>query len=137
MNKFGSTIVFYNARLVDSCIDSPGVVVVCNGRIAGVFLGEVTDSKAALKIAEPLIQAANSQAKPELYDAKALTLMPSFIDMHVHFRYPGQTQKEDLDSGINAAVAGGFPCAGIGDAFSYEKCTYAIKSIPEILTIGL
>ena len=108
MNKFGSTIVFYNARLVDSCIDSPGVVVVCNGRIAGVFLGEVTDSKAALKIAEPLIQAAGSQDKPELYDAKALTLMPSFIDMHVHFRYPGQTQKEDLDSGINAAVAGGF-----------------------------
>ena len=34
--------------------------------------------------------------------------MPSFIDMHVHFRYPGQTQKEDLDSGLHAAVAGGY-----------------------------
>mgnify|MGYP003298618202 CR=1 FL=1 len=34
--------------------------------------------------------------------------MPSFIDMHVHFRYPGQTQKEDLQSGLSAAVAGGF-----------------------------
>ncbi len=44
---------------------------------------------------------------------------------------------EDSVSGIDAAVAGGFPCAGIGDAYSYEKCTYAIKTIPEILTIGL
>ena len=34
--------------------------------------------------------------------------MPAFVDMHVHFRYPGQTQKEDLDSGLNAATAGGF-----------------------------
>ncbi|MCK9171336.1 MAG: amidohydrolase family protein [Treponema sp.] len=28
--------------------------------------------------------------------------------MHAHFRYPGQTQKEDLNSGLHAAAAGGF-----------------------------
>ncbi|QTQ10986.1 dihydroorotase [Treponema parvum] len=41
------------------------------------------------------------------YDAEGLTLMPAFIDMHVHLRYPGQTQKEDLHSGLKAAAAGG------------------------------
>jgi carbamoyl-phosphate synthase/aspartate carbamoyltransferase/dihydroorotase len=31
-----------------------------------------------------------------------------FIDMHVHLRDPGATQKEDFESGTRAAVAGGF-----------------------------
>lgn len=33
---------------------------------------------------------------------------PGFIDMHVHLRDPGQTNKEDIDTGTMAAVAGGF-----------------------------
>ena len=47
-----------------------------------------------------IISDSDMEIKPQFYDAKGLTLMPSFIDMHVHFRYPGQTKKEDLDSGI-------------------------------------
>lgn len=41
-------------------------------------------------------------------DAKGLTLMPSFIDLHVHFRDPGLTNKEDIESGSYAAVRGGY-----------------------------
>lgn len=41
-------------------------------------------------------------------DAKGLTLMPSFIDLHVHFRDPGLTHKEDIESGSYAAVRGGY-----------------------------
>jgi dihydroorotase, multifunctional complex type len=41
-------------------------------------------------------------------DAKGLTLMPSFIDLHVHFRDPGLTHKEDIESGSHAAVKGGY-----------------------------
>lgn len=41
-------------------------------------------------------------------DAEGLTLMPSFIDMHVHFRDPGLTHKEDIESGSEAAVRGGY-----------------------------
>lgn len=33
---------------------------------------------------------------------------PGFVDVHVHFRDPGQTDKEDLLSGSQAAVAGGY-----------------------------
>ncbi|MEG2353060.1 MAG: dihydroorotase [Clostridium sp.] len=35
-------------------------------------------------------------------------LMPSFIDLHCHFREPGFTHKEDLESGSKAAVKGGY-----------------------------
>lgn len=37
-----------------------------------------------------------------------LVLAPGFIDVHVHFREPGQEYKEDIESGSRAAVAGGF-----------------------------
>ena len=33
---------------------------------------------------------------------------PGLIDMHVHLRDPGQTQKEDFYTGTSAALAGGF-----------------------------
>lgn len=36
---------------------------------------------------------------------------PGFIDMHVHFREPGQEHKETIASGVAAAVAGGFVAA--------------------------
>lgn len=40
-------------------------------------------------------------------DGSGLTAMPSLFDMHVHFRDPGQTHKEDLQTGCAAALAGG------------------------------
>ena len=44
----------------------------------------------------------------EVIDAKGLTLMPSFIDTHAHFRDPGLTHKEDMESGSKAAAKGGY-----------------------------
>ncbi len=40
-------------------------------------------------------------------EAKNLLVMPGIIDMHVHLRDPGQTEKEDIYTGCNAAVTGG------------------------------
>jgi dihydroorotase len=37
-----------------------------------------------------------------------LTVSPGFVDVHVHFREPGQEYKEDIESGSCAAAAGGF-----------------------------
>jgi carbamoyl-phosphate synthase/aspartate carbamoyltransferase/dihydroorotase len=37
--------------------------------------------------------------------------LPGLIDPHVHFRDPGQTHKEDWDSGTSAALAGGVTMA--------------------------
>jgi len=44
----------------------------------------------------------------ETFDASGLLVAPGFIDMHVHFREPGQEHKETISSGCAAAVAGGF-----------------------------
>ncbi|MDR1313322.1 MAG: dihydroorotase [Deltaproteobacteria bacterium] len=44
----------------------------------------------------------------ETVPASGLMAFPGFVDMHVHLRTPGQEHKEDLDSGLRAAAAGGF-----------------------------
>ncbi len=106
MKTYDSVLIIYNARLVDSSIDSPGMVVLQDGKISGVFFGEIKDAKNAMRVASAVLT--DMDLKPVYFDAKELTLMPSFVDMHVHFRYPGQTKKEDLNSGMQAAVAGGY-----------------------------
>ena len=40
-------------------------------------------------------------------DARGLCVAPGLVDMHVHLRDPGQTRKEDVISGCEAAAAGG------------------------------
>ncbi|BDR65301.1 dihydroorotase [Clostridium tetani] len=41
-------------------------------------------------------------------DGIGKVLMPSFIDLHAHFREPGYTYKEDIESGSRAAAKGGY-----------------------------
>jgi len=41
-------------------------------------------------------------------DGQGKILMPGFIDMHCHLRDPGLTYKEDMESGMKAALKGGF-----------------------------
>lgn len=43
----------------------------------------------------------------KIIDAKGLTIIPGIVDMHVHFRDPGFCYKENIETGCNAAVAGG------------------------------
>jgi dihydroorotase len=43
----------------------------------------------------------------EIIDCDGHVLCPGLIDIQVHFREPGQTHKEDLNSGSKSAVAGG------------------------------
>jgi dihydroorotase len=43
----------------------------------------------------------------ETIDCKGLHLLPGVIDSHVHFREPGLTHKEDLETGSHGAVLGG------------------------------
>ena len=43
----------------------------------------------------------------ETFDAKNLTVLPGCIDTQTHFREPGSTDTEDLNSGSRAAIVGG------------------------------
>ena len=44
----------------------------------------------------------------QVLDATGLVVAPGLVDIHVHFREPGQTHKEDIHTGALAAAAGGF-----------------------------
>lgn len=49
-----------------------------------------------------------STGNEEIIDVRGKIVVPGLIDVHVHFRDPGQTHKEDLVTGSQAAIAGGF-----------------------------
>ena len=49
----------------------------------------------------------NSENSKEVFDAINLTVLPGCIDTQVHFREPGSTDAEDLNSGSRAAIVGG------------------------------
>lgn len=82
------SILFKNVKIVDAETDTVGDVLVKDGVIAEV--GNV--SEAADRVIE-----GNGK----------LVVMPSLFDMHVHFRDPGFTHKEDVLTGCAAALAGG------------------------------
>lgn len=46
-------------------------------------------------------------AQASIVEAEGLLAFPGIIDIHVHLRDPGQTYKEDILTGCEAAVAGG------------------------------
>lgn len=43
----------------------------------------------------------------EIIDGEGLSAAPGLVDLHVHLRDPGQTDKEDILTGCKAAAAGG------------------------------
>ncbi len=59
------------------------------------------------KIAEFSFKDLSIEGVP-VFDGQGCTLFPSFIDAHVHLREPGFEYKEDIESGLKAALAGGF-----------------------------
>ncbi len=55
----------------------------------------------------------NLSCAGEIIDAQGFTLMPAFVDLHCHFRDPGYTHKEDIESGCRAAVKGGYTAVNL------------------------
>ncbi len=109
-NSEPAILLIYNARLLDESTDSPGAVLSIEGKIRAVFQGCFNTEKAASELAKAILieNKIDENSAVEFFNAEGLTVTPSFIDMHVHLRDPGLTQKEDLESGLRAAVAGGY-----------------------------
>lgn len=84
------------------------MLAIKNGRVIDPFSGrdELTD----IYIDGGKIAAIGGPARDfdEMIPAKGLVVSPGLVDMHVHFRDPGFTYKEDILSGGMAAAAGGF-----------------------------
>jgi dihydroorotase len=86
-------LLIKNARIIDSSQDFIGDVYIKFGVIQEL--------------------GANLTKQCETIAAEGLVLMPSFIDLHSHFRDPGQTYKEDIYSGSLAAVRGGYTAVNL------------------------
>ena len=86
------------------------MVRIANGRI--IDRANKRDELADLWIADGIVAGpsidANQASETEVIDATGLVVAPGLIDMHVHFREPGQAQKETIATGSRAAAAGGF-----------------------------
>lgn len=67
-------------------------------RVCDLFLanGKIVSAGPALK-----------QHADRVIDGTGMAALPGLFDLHVHFRDPGQTHKEDLSTGCAAAIAGG------------------------------
>jgi len=65
----------------------------------------------------------------EVIDCHGLHLLPGVIDSHVHFREPGLTHKEDLESGSRGAVLGGV--TAVFDMPNTDPTTTSAKSIAD------
>jgi len=85
-----SELLIKNGRVIDPTnkVDKVCDVFISDGNIAEV--GKV-----------------DKEAK-DVIDATGKLVVPGLIDMHVHFREPGDEEEETIASGSSAAVAGGF-----------------------------
>src|SRR5271168_64758 len=88
-----SSLLIKGGHLIDPAprIDAPMDVLLKDGRVAEVAAPNKIRGGA-----------------DEKFDAHGLIVAPGFIDLHVHLREPGQTQKETIATGTAAAAAGGF-----------------------------
>ncbi|MGN0614048.1 MAG: dihydroorotase [Porcipelethomonas sp.] len=84
-----SSLLLKNVRAVDKGMDRVCDIYIADGIIKKIEENIVCDSDNEL-------------------DCTGLTAMPALFDMHVHFRDPGLTYKEDIVTGCSAALAGGF-----------------------------
>ena len=89
------SLLMKNVRLVDPSqnLDTMGSLLVVEGVVAAIGVDAEHDALTA---------------GAEVLDGGGAVLAPGFVDLHVHFREPGQTRKESIETGSRAAVAGGF-----------------------------
>lgn len=92
-----SSILVKNAKLLD-----PSENIDCRGHVA------VRDGVIAYVGSDLAAAEAAAGREAAVMDAEGNLLTPGLIDVHVHFREPGEEGVETIASGCAAAVAGGF-----------------------------
>lgn len=90
-----TTTLITNGHIIDPAnrIDRVGDIYITGGKIAKL------DFDATLR---------KHPDDLDVIDASGLIVAPGLIDIHVHFREPGQSAKETIATGAKCAAAGGF-----------------------------
>ena len=83
-------------------LDIKADVVLDGDRIAGIFPADQGGAEGA-----PGFSTRERQYE-QIIEAEGLAAAPGLVDVHVHFRDPGPTYKEDIHTGARAAAKGGF-----------------------------
>src|ERR1700682_4841118 len=77
---------------------------------SGTVVNQDGEGVRDIAVTDGRIAAIGGLGKPpaaEVIDCKGLHILPGVIDTQVHFREPGLTHKEDLETGSRSAVLGG------------------------------
>ncbi len=95
-----SKLVIAGGRVIDPANKTDGLfdVVIEAGKIA-----EVRPTASGSKSGRN-----GTSADTSVIDARGRIVAPGFIDLHTHLREPGREDKETIDTGLHAAVRGGF-----------------------------
>ncbi len=85
------SLLIQNGRVIDPANNVDGIrdVLIVDGKIADI--GSKT-----------------RPGKMDTFDARGKVVCPGLIDIHVHLREPGRSDKETIESGTRAAARGGF-----------------------------
>ncbi len=86
------------------------MILIKNGRVIDPKTGldEILDVSIDKGVIVSIGKQESQEAYSEVIDATGKIVAPGLVDVHVHFRDPGFTYKEDIDTGAAAAAAGGF-----------------------------
>jgi len=92
-----SVLLIKNGRVIDPAngIDEKCDVLIVDGKIAEVRQKTEDGSQ-------------KTEDRRTVIDASGKLVVPGLIDIHVHFREPGDEEEETIASGSEAAVAAGF-----------------------------
>lgn len=91
-----------NGRVINpstKCDEQVNILII-DGKVAKIT------SKTLEEVQNEIETCKNEQI--QIVDASGCIIAPGLVDVHVHFRDPGFTYKEDIETGAKAALKGGF-----------------------------
>ena len=125
-------LIIRNGNVMDPSTGTNGMfdVLVDEGRIAMVGACGSLDDMAMEAMGMKAFEGTSDTQELTEIDAAGCVVAPGLVDGHVHFRDPGFTYKEDIQTGAKAAARGGFTSVVMmGNTNPHMDNTATIKDV--------